>query len=91
MFYRNENSNQINGENISLGCKTTTNCVLGGSALGSKKESCFDSGKRAASEIVNLIPIGACVDEHVQVWFKWKYTMHWANTNDWIIISRINW
>lgn len=35
--------------------------------MGSRKESCFDSGKRAATEIVNLIPIRACVDEHVQV------------------------
>lgn len=50
-----------------LGCKTNTNCVLGGSALGSRKESCFDSGKRAAKEIVDCVSIKACVDEHVQV------------------------
>ncbi|XP_037046686.1 RNA 3'-terminal phosphate cyclase isoform X2 [Bradysia coprophila] len=55
-----------NCSGIILGCNTNTNCILGGSALGSRKESCFDSGKRAATEIVNLIPIRACVDDHVQ-------------------------
>ncbi|KAJ6643140.1 RNA 3'-terminal phosphate cyclase [Pseudolycoriella hygida] len=55
-----------NSSGIILGCRTHANCVLGGSALGSRKESCFDSGKRAATEIVNLVPSKACVDEHVQ-------------------------
>jgi len=55
-----------NCSGIILGCKTTTNCILGGSALGSRKETCFNSGERSAGEIVDLIPIKACVDDHVQ-------------------------
>lgn len=51
---------------IIIGCKTSTNCIIGGSALGNRKESSFESGKKAAQEIFNAISINACVDEHVQ-------------------------
>lgn len=53
--------------NFSLGCKTTTNCIIGGSALEERKSSKFDTGKRAANEIIDAISIKSCVDEHVQV------------------------
>lgn len=50
---------------IILGCKTTT-CIIGGSALGNRKESSFQTGEKAAREIFDAISINACVDEHVQ-------------------------
>lgn len=50
-----------------MGCETTTNCIVGGSALGSRKESLFETGKRAAKEIVDSVESRACVDQYVQV------------------------
>lgn len=47
-------------------CETTTNCVLGGSALSSRKESCFVSGQKAMQEILEAISVQACVDAHTQ-------------------------
>lgn len=51
----------------SLGCETTTNCIVGGSALGSRKETPFETGKRAGEEIVHSVEPRACVDQYMQV------------------------
>lgn len=52
---------------FSLGCTTSSGCTLGGSALGSRKETCQQSGKRAAQEILDAVSAKACVDQYVQV------------------------
>lgn len=49
-----------------IGCETTTNCILGGSALGSRNERAFDTGRKAADELLKCTNVGSCVDTHVQ-------------------------
>lgn len=49
-----------------IGCETTTNCILGGSALGSRNERAFDTGRKAADEVIKCTSVGSCVDTHVQ-------------------------
>lgn len=49
-----------------MGCSTTSNCILGGSALGSNKLSNFETGKKAAEELLNSVSVRACVDQYVQ-------------------------
>lgn len=39
---------------------------MGGSALGSRNESAFDTGKKAANELIKCATVKSCVDEHVQ-------------------------
>lgn len=51
----------------SLGCETTTTCILGGSGLGSRQQTTFETGKRAGEEIVQSVEARACVDQYVQV------------------------
>ncbi|XP_055320835.1 RNA 3'-terminal phosphate cyclase isoform X2 [Sitodiplosis mosellana] len=55
-----------NASGIIIGCETTTNCILGGSALGSRNERAFDTGRKAADEIIKCTNVGSCVDIHVQ-------------------------
>lgn len=47
-----------------IGCETTTNCILGASALGSRNERAYDTGRKVANELMKCA--GSCVDEHVQ-------------------------
>lgn len=49
-----------------MGCSTTLNCILGGSALGSKKFNDFETGKKAAEELLSSVSVRACVDQYVQ-------------------------
>lgn len=49
-----------------MGCSTTSNCILGGSALGCKKWNNFETGKKAAEELLNSVSVRACVDQYVQ-------------------------
>lgn len=51
---------------IIIGCETSTQCVIGGSALGNKKESPNRSGSNAAQEVINTVALKACVDCYVQ-------------------------
>ncbi|XP_055376727.1 RNA 3'-terminal phosphate cyclase [Condylostylus longicornis] len=55
-----------NCSGIVLGCETTTNCVVGGSALGNRKEKPFDTGRNAAAEIEQCLKLKACVDSFTQ-------------------------
>lgn len=49
-----------------IGYETTNNCILGASALGSRNEKPFESGKKVAAELINCMKIHSCVDPHVQ-------------------------
>lgn len=50
-----------------LVCKTTTGCVLGGSAIGNNRKcSASESGRLAALELLEDLQSGACVDRYVQ-------------------------
>ncbi|CAG9837187.1 unnamed protein product [Diabrotica balteata] len=51
---------------IILVANTSTNCILGSSALGKRSESLQDTGRRAAEELQRSIKAGACVDEYSQ-------------------------
>jgi len=55
-----------NGSGIVLVAKTSTGCVLGGSALGSPKMSPEKTGIKAASEILEAVECGGCVDKYIQ-------------------------
>lgn len=74
---------------ISLGCQTTSGCSLGGSALGSRKETCLESGKRAAQEIIEAVSAKACVDQYIQVLIQYLFffMLHYLFK---YIVSRIN-
>lgn len=51
---------------IILGCKTTSGCVLGGSALNGRQTTTQYVGEKAATEITKMIEKRSCIDEHVQ-------------------------
>lgn len=55
-----------NCSGIVLCCETSTNCILGGSGLGNRKENSFTTGQKAMKEIVDATSVGACVDAHIQ-------------------------
>ncbi|OXU24359.1 hypothetical protein TSAR_016808 [Trichomalopsis sarcophagae] len=55
-----------NGSGINLMCKTTTDCIFGGSALGSKHQAPTPPGVEAANQLLSPILIDACVDDHLQ-------------------------
>lgn len=55
-----------NCSGIVLCCETTSNCIIGGSALGNRKETSFVTGQKAIKEILDTISVQACVDAHVQ-------------------------
>lgn len=46
--------------------ETTTDCILGGSALGKRNETPETTGSKAAEEILSVFNDGACVDSHCQ-------------------------
>lgn len=49
-----------------LGCRTTTNCTLGGSALGARNQKSAEAGQKAAAELVDVVHAMGCVDTYVQ-------------------------
>jgi len=51
---------------IVLVAKTSTGCILGGSALGSPKVTPWDTGKKCAEELLEAVESGGCVDKYVQ-------------------------
>ena len=51
---------------ILIVAKTSTGCILGGSALGSRKERPKNTGKNAAKEIISALEAGGCVDGWLQ-------------------------
>ena len=51
---------------IVLVAKTSTGCILGGSALGSSKLSSHKTGIKAAEEFLEAVECGGCVDKHIQ-------------------------
>jgi len=55
-----------NGSGIVIVAKTSTGCILGGSALGSPKVSPQDTGRKCAEELLEAVECGGCVDKYVQ-------------------------
>jgi len=55
-----------NGSGIVIVAKTSTGCILGGSALGSPKVSPQDTGIKCAEELLEAVECGGCVDKYVQ-------------------------
>ncbi|XP_058789367.1 RNA 3'-terminal phosphate cyclase-like [Phymastichus coffea] len=65
--YKEQRDNAIgHGSGINLMCKTTTNCIFGGSGLGSKRPGPVPPGIEAANQVIAPILIDSCVDEHLQ-------------------------
>lgn len=49
-----------------LGCHTTTNCTLGGSAINGRNQKPFETGQKAANELIDVIRAKSCVDTYIQ-------------------------
>merc|ERR1719312_1272348 len=56
----------FNGNGIVIVAKTSTGCILGGSALGSSKKSPREAGITAAEEFLEAVDCSGCVDKHIQ-------------------------
>jgi len=54
------------GSGIVLVAKTSTGCILGGSALGGARVSPEETGQRAAEELLEAVECGGCVDKYIQ-------------------------
>lgn len=54
------------GSGIILVADTSTGCKIGGSGLGEANKSAVQIGEEAATEILNNIQAGGCVDEYLQ-------------------------
>jgi len=54
------------GSGILIVAKTSTGCILGGSALGSPKKRARNVGIEAANELTKTLRDGGCVDEWLQ-------------------------
>lgn len=55
-----------NGSGIILVAQTSTDCILGASALGKRKEKPEETGIKAAEMLLKSLEQNACVDEHIQ-------------------------
>ena len=55
-----------NGSGIVLVARTSTGCVLGGSAVGSSKVSSEQTGRAAADSLLESVECGGCVDKFIQ-------------------------
>ncbi|CAD7077321.1 unnamed protein product [Hermetia illucens] len=55
-----------NCSGLVLGCLSSTGCIIGGSALGSRNEKANVTGEKAANEILGCLQYQACVDSHTQ-------------------------
>ncbi|XP_046475883.1 RNA 3'-terminal phosphate cyclase isoform X1 [Neodiprion pinetum] len=63
--YREDRTMAVgNGSGINIVCRTSTDCVFGGSGLGPSTQT--PAGITAANEILVPVREGACVDEHTQ-------------------------
>jgi RNA 3'-terminal phosphate cyclase (ATP) len=54
------------GSGILVVAKTTTGCILAGSALGSPKTKAKETGAEAALELISTLNDGGCVDDWLQ-------------------------
>ena len=54
------------GSGIVLLARTSTGCILGGSALGAPRVSPEDTGVKAAEELLEAVESGGCVDKYIQ-------------------------
>eukprot|EP00092_Neocalanus_flemingeri_P019123 GFUD01020714.1.p1 GENE.GFUD01020714.1~~GFUD01020714.1.p1 ORF type:complete len:405 (+),score=120.76 GFUD01020714.1:115-1329(+) len=54
------------GSGIVLVAKTSTGCILGGSALGAPRISPEETGMKAAEELLEAVECGGCVDKYIQ-------------------------
>ncbi|CAG8464889.1 696_t:CDS:10 [Acaulospora morrowiae] len=54
------------GFDLLLWAETSTGCIMSGSAIGSKRQSPEDVGKKAAEELLQNLSHGGCVDEYLQ-------------------------
>ncbi|CAG8647719.1 13667_t:CDS:2, partial [Acaulospora morrowiae] len=54
------------GFDLLLWAETSTGCIMSGSAVGSKRQSPEDVGKRATEELLQNLRHGGCVDEYLQ-------------------------
>jgi len=55
-----------NCSGIILCAESDKGCLIGGGALGSRKESSSATGEKAALQVLYGTSVGACVDDHVQ-------------------------
>jgi len=55
-----------NGSGIVLIARTSTDCILGGSAVGSSRVSPEQTGRAAAEELLEAVECGGCVDKFIQ-------------------------
>ena len=49
-----------------ISAKTSTGCILRGSALGALRVSPEDTGIKAAEELLEAVESGGCVDKYIQ-------------------------
>jgi len=54
------------GSGIVLVAKTSTGCIVGGSALGAPRVSAEVTGIKAAEELLEAVECGGCVDKYIQ-------------------------
>lgn len=54
------------GSGIVLVARTTSGCILGGSALGSPRVAAEVTGRKAAEELLEALETGGCVDKYIQ-------------------------
>merc|ERR1719483_399182 len=66
-YKEDSSSAPYSGSGIVLVAKTSTGCILGGSALGAPRTSPEDTGVKAAEELLEAVECGGCVDKYIQV------------------------
>ncbi|XP_012350923.1 RNA 3'-terminal phosphate cyclase isoform X1 [Apis florea] len=65
--YKEDKSIAIgNGSGINVTCTTTSECIFGGSGLGSGRQEQIAPGIQAANEILDTILARSCVDDYAQ-------------------------
>jgi len=57
---------QGSGSGIVLVARTSTGCILGGSALGSPRVAAESTGRKAAEELLEAVEAGGTVDKYIQ-------------------------
>lgn len=66
--YENDKNAVGSGSGIILWVETESSCIIGGSAVGSKKVDAWKTGRDAAAELARNLEHGGCIDEYLQVW-----------------------
>jgi RNA 3'-terminal phosphate cyclase (ATP) len=56
----------VSSDRLSLFAETTTNMLLGGSALGSRSRRTDEVGAKAAQDVLESLDVDACVDQWAQ-------------------------